>query len=50
MVLFVLAGNQRFDLDPSFIWDRISDPKPGANNVTPQPDDFRLVAGLGVDF
>ena len=41
---------KRFDLDVSFIWDRISYPKVGSNGVKPQPDDFRLVVGLGVDF
>jgi putative salt-induced outer membrane protein YdiY len=41
---------KRFDLDVSFIWDRISDPKVGADKIQPQPDDFRLVVGLGVDF
>jgi hypothetical protein len=41
---------QRLDLDVSFIWDRISNPKIGADGVQPKPDDFRLVVGLGVDF
>jgi hypothetical protein len=41
---------KRFDLDVSFIWDRISDPKVGADKIQPQPDDFRLTVGLGVDF
>jgi hypothetical protein len=41
---------KRFDLDVSFIWDRVSQPKTDANGVTPQPDDFRLVVGLGLDF
>ena len=42
--------NKRLTLDVSGIWDRISDPKVGANLVQPKPDDFRLVVGLGVHF
>ena len=41
---------KRFDLDVSFIWDRISNPRVGADGIQPKPDDFRLVVGLGVDF
>lgn len=40
----------RFDLDVSLVWDRISNPRIGADGVQPKPDDFRLVVGLGVDF
>jgi hypothetical protein len=42
--------NKRLTLDVSGIWDRISNPKVGANGTQPQPDDFRLVVGLGVHF
>jgi len=42
--------NKRFTLDVSGIWDRISDPKIGADGVKPKPDDFSLVVGLGVHF
>lgn len=45
-----LELTKRFDLDVSFVWDRISNPKIGADGVQPKPDDFRLVVGLGVDF
>jgi putative salt-induced outer membrane protein YdiY len=45
-----LELSRRFDLDVSFTWDRISQPKVGADGVAPQPDDFRLVLGLGMDF
>jgi len=45
-----LKMTKRFDLDVSVVWDRISDPKIGANGVQPQPDDFRFIVGLGVDF
>ncbi|MBI1178165.1 DUF481 domain-containing protein [bacterium] len=45
-----LELTKRFDVDISFIWDRISNPKVGADGGEPKPDDFRLVVGLGVDF
>ena len=45
-----LELTKRFDLDVSFIWDRITQPKIGADLIQPKPDDFRLVVGLGVDF
>jgi putative salt-induced outer membrane protein YdiY len=45
-----LELTKRFDLDVSLIWDRISNPKVGADGVEPKQDDFRLVIGLGVDF
>ncbi len=41
---------KRFDLDISFTWDRIAQPKVGADGVRPKPDDFRLVVGVGMDF
>ncbi len=41
---------KRFNLDVSFVWDRISVPKIGADLVQPKPDDFRLVVGMGIDF
>jgi hypothetical protein len=42
--------NKRLTLDVSGIWDRISNPKVGADLVQPKPDDFSLVVGLGVHF
>ncbi len=45
-----LELTKRLDLDVSLVWDRISSPKVGANGVQPQPDDFRLVVGLGLRF
>ncbi|MBI1176878.1 DUF481 domain-containing protein [bacterium] len=38
------------DLDVSLIWDRISMPKPDSSGNVPEPDDFRLVLSLGLDF
>ncbi len=39
-----------FDLDISFVWDRVANPQADGNGLTPEPDDFRLVVGIGVDF
>jgi hypothetical protein len=41
---------KRFDLDVSLVWDRISQPKVGDDDVGPKPDDFRLIVGVGMDF
>jgi len=41
---------KRFDLDVSFIWDRIQNPKQESSGAVPKQDDFRLVLGLGVRF
>jgi putative salt-induced outer membrane protein YdiY len=45
-----LEVTKRLDLDVSFVWDRISNPKIGADGTAPKPDDYRLVVGLGIDF
>ena len=38
------------DLDVSLVWDRTARPPPGADGVTPEKDDFRLLIGVGYDF
>jgi hypothetical protein len=43
-----LIGN--FDLDVSFVWDRIEDPQQRADGSTPEQDDYRLIIGLGYEF
>jgi len=45
-----LELTKRFDVNISFVWDRTANPKVGDDLVRPEPDDFRLVVGLGVDF
>ncbi len=45
-----LDVTKRIDLDVSLTWDRITQPKIGADGLEPEPDDFRLVVGLGIDF
>ena len=42
--------HKRLKLDVSFIWDRVGNPKADSNGVTPEPDDYRLITSLGVDF
>jgi putative salt-induced outer membrane protein YdiY len=39
-----------FDLDVSFIWDRITRPQPDADGNRPNSDDLRLSVGVGLDF
>ena len=41
---------KRLDLDVSFVWDRISQPSIGEDGVQPEPDDYRLILGIGLDF
>ena len=43
-----LIGN--FDLDISFIWDRIGKPQQRADGTTPEQDDYRLMIGLGYEL
>jgi len=50
VITLSLELSKRLDLDVSFVWDRITRPKVGADGIQPQPDDFRLVVGLGVKF
>ena len=38
------------DFDVTFIWDRIGNPVEGSDGTTPEPDDFRLIVGLGWEF
>ena len=39
-----------FELDISFVWDRVGDPQANEDGITPEKDDYRLVVGFGVDF
>ena len=38
------------DLDLNFIWDRIEKPQKDADGDRPESDDFRLTAGLSIEF
>jgi long-subunit fatty acid transport protein len=38
------------DLDLSFVWDRIQDPKPKDDGRVPEQDDFYLFFGIGFEL
>jgi hypothetical protein len=38
------------DLDVSFVWDRVQEPRRNSAGVVPQRDDYRIILGLGFDF
>ncbi len=39
-----------FDLDVSWIWDRVQNPKPNEDGTIPKKDDVKLTVGIGLDF
>lgn len=39
-----------WDLDVSFIWDRVENPQERADGTSPEQDDYRLMVGLGFEF
>jgi len=41
---------RKFDLDLSFVWDRIQDPKREADGQMPEQDDFYLFIGIGFEL
>jgi len=41
---------RRLDLDVSFLWDRIGRSVSNSSGDDPEPDDFRLIVGFGVEF
>ncbi len=45
---FELFGD--FDLDISWVWDRIQDPRQNADGSYPEQDDFRTIVSLGYSF
>jgi len=38
------------DFDISFVWDRIEKPTANADGTIPEPDDYKLIFSLGVDY
>jgi len=38
------------DVDLSFVWDRVQEPRPESSGVVPEKDDYRLIVGVGFDF
>ena len=45
---FELFGD--FDLDVSWVWDRIQDPRQNSDGTYPEQDDFRTIVSLGYSF
>lgn len=43
-----LVGNLDFDL--SFVWDHINKPRANADGTIPDPEDVRVIFGIGYDF
>jgi putative salt-induced outer membrane protein YdiY len=41
---------RHLDLNVSFVWDYVQDPKTESSGVVPQHGDFRLIVGAGVKF
>jgi putative salt-induced outer membrane protein YdiY len=41
---------RHLDLNVSFVWDYLQDPKPEATGIVPQRSDYRLIVGAGVKF
>ena len=41
---------RRLDLDLSFVWDRIQDPKPEDDGRVPNQDDFYFFFGIGFEL
>jgi hypothetical protein len=39
-----------FDLDVSWVWDRIQDPRQNSDGSFPEQDDFRMIFSLGYSF
>jgi putative salt-induced outer membrane protein YdiY len=39
-----------FDLDVSWIWDRVENPSPNEDGTIPKKDDIKLSLGIGIDF
>ena len=38
------------DVDVSFVWDRVQEPRDAPSGVVPEKDDYRLIVGVGFDF
>ena len=41
---------RRLDLDIVWVWDRIQEPRAGADGVAPERDDHRMSLLLGLSF
>lgn len=39
-----------FDVNVSFIWDRVQEPRPDSSGRIPKKNDYRMIFGIGFDF
>jgi putative salt-induced outer membrane protein YdiY len=49
-VILSIEITKLFDLDVSWIWDRVQNPKPAEDGTIPKKDDVKLTVGIGIDF
>ncbi len=49
-VILSIEITKLFDLDVSWIWDRVQSPQPNADGTVPKQDDVQLTVGIGIDF
>ncbi len=47
---FSINLTQYFDLDLSFVWDRVTDPQADSDGIIPKKDDFQFIVGLGISI
>jgi putative salt-induced outer membrane protein YdiY len=49
-VILSIEITKIFDLDVSWIWDRVQNPQPNEDGTVPKQDDVKLTVGIGIDF
>jgi len=49
-VILSIEITKIFDLDVSWIWDRVQSPQPNEDGTIPEQDDVKLTVGIGIDF
>jgi len=49
-VIISIEITKIFDLDVSWIWDRVNNPQPNEDGTVPDQDDVKLTVGIGIDF
>jgi len=47
---FEIELTSMLDIDISWVWDRIQDPRPNQDGSVPKQDDYRLILGIGFEF
>jgi putative salt-induced outer membrane protein YdiY len=49
-VILSIEITKIFDLDVSWIWDRVQNPQQAEDGTIPKKDDVKLTVGIGIDF